>query len=181
MWAGDRLRSLRTSGWVGRRLPYLFGGPHISHPSPSTAGVEPGDRIYPLVHTGGRLMVLCECVAGEVMPIERFVERERVPYRLTWQSEYLRDWLAERRCAWLAPTCTDDAVVVKAGTPVAVNRLIPLEEMAGVRMQNAKGERPLSNLLPDGRLKNATTIHGRYYRAAARTAALLAAVARGEM
>ena len=91
----------------------------------------------------------------------------------------LRDWLGERSCAWLAPTCTDDAIELRSATPLAVDRLIPDDLMASVRFLNKRGERPLKNLLPDGRLKNPNTIHGDYYRLSPKTAELFSAIARG--
>ena len=33
LWSKDRLKEARERGWVGRPLPALFGGPHVSHPS----------------------------------------------------------------------------------------------------------------------------------------------------
>jgi hypothetical protein len=45
-------------------------------------------------------------------------------------------------------------------------------------MLKRRGERSLINLLPDGRLKNSSTLHGRYYKASPATAGLLGQVAR---
>jgi hypothetical protein len=180
MWSSHRIRSARISGWAGKPLPYLFGGPHISHPSPVKAGVSQGDSIFPLAFKKGQLMVLCECVVDEVIPIDQFCERFGVPKLLSSQSQYLRDWLDPRSCAWLAPTCTDDAVLLKSCTPLAFDRFVPLDQMSGIRMLNRRGERPLTNLLPDGRLKDTGTLHGRYYKASPATADLLARAARSE-
>lgn len=178
MWASDRVQAARTSGWAGKPLPYLFGGPHTSHPSPSKAGVSRGDLIFPLAFKSGQLMVLCECEVEEVIPGDQFCERFGVPQVLSWRSGHLRDWLASRSCAWLAPTCTDDAVLLRSCTPLTFDRFIPLERVARIRMLNRKGERPLSGVLPDGRLKNTNTLHGHYCKASPATAELLSQVAR---
>jgi hypothetical protein len=50
--------------------------------------------------------------------------------------------------------------------------------MPDMRMLNRQGERPLANVFPDGRLKNTSTLHGRYYKAAPATASLLREIAR---
>jgi len=178
MWSSDRIRSARTSGWVGKPLPFLFGGPHISHPSPRKAGVRSGDSIFPLGFKSGQLMVLCECEVEEIVPIEQFCEKFRVPQVLSWQSEYLRDWLAPRSCKWLAPTCTDDAVLLTSCTPLAFDRFVATDQVPGMRMLNSRGERALTNVWPDGRLKNTSTLHGRYYKASPPTAEMLRSVAR---
>jgi hypothetical protein len=178
LWTGHRVRAARSSGWRGNSLPYLFGGPHSSHPSPSKAGVAPGDRVFPIAFQAGRLMVLCECVVEEIVSIDVFCQRFDVRRFESTQSEFLRAWLSRRSCAWLAPTCTDDAILLRSSTPLEFDRLIPLDQAPHMRMANRRGERRLRNVLPDGRLKNALTLHGRYYKASPATAELLSVVAR---
>jgi hypothetical protein len=178
-WAADRLRAVGSSGWVGRPLPWLFGGPHISHPSLTKADVSAGDRVFPLSFKGGRIVVLCECVVHEIIPLDEFRRQFRIVKTASvMQDDDLRDWLRPQRCSWLAPTCTDDAVLLRSCTPVAVDRFVPLEQVPAFRLLNARGERKLSNVLPDGHLKNLQSLHGRYYKASPATAAILSGVCR---
>jgi hypothetical protein len=175
-WSSDRTSLLPASGWRGKPLPWLFGGPHISHPSLTRAGVAAGDSIFPIALKRGRLMVLCECEVQEVIPIKEFETRFGVPYRLAFQSEHLREWLAERNCAWLAPTCTDDVALLRTATPLTLDRYVPQDRMAEIRMLNKRGDRPLSNLSPDGLLKNPATLCGWYYKLSPATAELFRSV-----
>jgi hypothetical protein len=123
-------------------------------------------------------MVLFEGTVDAIVSIADFDNQFRVPSAQGWRSEYLREWLRHQNCAWLAPTCTSEAVLLKSATPLTVDRFIPTEKMDSIRMLTSRGERRLKNLQPDGLLKNASSLHARYYRSAPATAELLATLAR---
>ena len=179
-WSADRIRAAGRSGWIGKRVPYLFGGPHTSHPSPRRYGVSAGDRIFPTGFKGGRLMILCECIVEDVIDVDAFYQSQK-PASNGGDHDGLYSWLNERSCGWLAPTCTDDAVLLRDATPLVLDRFVPLDQMASIRLVTRKAERGLNKLLPDGRLSTATGMTGHYFRTTPATADLLAAVTRGEL
>ncbi|MGW3157561.1 hypothetical protein [Streptomyces sp. NPDC001089] len=70
LWTSDLCRELERSGYAGQRLTMLFGGPHQSLPSFQRAGVQPGDRIYPVRVHRTRLHVLGMLEVAHIVPYE---------------------------------------------------------------------------------------------------------------
>jgi hypothetical protein len=170
LWTGDRLKSATTSGWVGRSIPFAFGGPHSSHPRPSRYGVKAGDAIYPVAVSSGYLLVVCRFTVDTVVPLDAFLDDHAVAD--------LRALLRPRGLAWLAPTCTDEAVTLRDATPVRLDCAVPAHQLTDIRFVNARGERPL-NQIRNGRVTSSIGVSGHYLRLSADTASLFDEVVKG--
>ena len=169
LWSKDRLKQAAQAGWVGKPLPALYGGPHVSHPSLLRHKVASGDVVYPVSVFDGRLWIVCRATVGEMIPVEEFVRR---------QVEGILPRVPTGALSWLQPTCTTDAAVLADSTPLRVDCAVPAEVLGSVRLVNPKGqERPLKHV-KDGRLTHTAGLDSHYYRLADATAGILAELVR---
>ena len=163
LWPRHRLKEAEERGWLGRPLPALYGGPHVSHPSLLRHKVGPGDAVYPVCVSDGRLLVLCRVRVEDVLPVDEFVRRQR---------EGLAAKVPPETLSWLNPTCTEDAAVVRESTPLRADRAVPGELLEQIRLVNPKGqERPLKHV-KGGRLTHTAGIDAHYHRLSDATAAM---------
>lgn len=155
LWSKDRLKQARERGWVGKPLPALYGGPHVSHPSLLRHGVGPGDAVHPVCVSDGRLLVLCRVAVADVLPVDEFVRRQRDGTVAKVPPEAV---------PWLAPTCTDDAAVVRDSTPLRDDCAVPAEMLAALRLVNPRGEERALKHVADGRVLRTAGLDSHYYR-----------------
>jgi hypothetical protein len=171
LWARDRLKLAAAQGWLGKPLPALYGGPHVSHPSLRKHHVAPGDAVYPVCVSAGRLLLLCRVTVAEVLHVDDLALRQLADGtpRVPWDAR-----------AWLSPTCTDDVAVPSASTPLRDDCAMPAELLASIRLVNPKGqERPLKHV-KNGRLTHTAGMDGHYYRLSDSTEALFRRLVGGE-
>ena len=155
LWSKDRLKDAEKSGWVGRPLPALYGGPHISHPSLMRHKVSAGDVVYPVCVSQGRLLIVARVVVKQVLAVAEFIDMQRkemVP-RVPPQTH-----------GWLVPTCTDDAAVVAESSPLRMDCAVPEEWVEKIRMLTPKGEERAIKHVKDGKIIRTAGIDGHYYR-----------------
>jgi hypothetical protein len=171
LWAGGRLKQARDGGWVGKPLPALYGGPHVSHPSLRRHHVGPGDVVYPVCVSDGRLLVLCRATVAEVLDVDDLARRQvaGAAPRVPWGAR-----------AWLSPTCTDDAALLSASTPLRDDFAVPPDMLESIRLVNPRGqERPLKHVR-DGRLTHTAGMDGHYYRLSEATDQMLQRLVSGQ-
>jgi hypothetical protein len=172
LWAAHRLAEAERAGWLGRPVPALFGGPHVSHPSLMGHKVGAGDVVYPVCVSEGRLLVVCRVTVDAVMTTAEFAERRRSGAAARVPAEAL---------PWLAPTCTDDVALARESTPLRADCAVPGAWLERIRLVNAKGQERALKHVAAGRLTHTAGISSHYYRLSAATRELLDRVVRGEV
>src|SRR5881394_3633237 len=100
-WSSDRVRAAQNRAGADETIPFLFGGPHISEPSLSRYHVAPGDVIYPVGVSKGRVSVLCEAVIDQLISLEDFLAQQGVPHERLTATDDLHAWLKERGYSFL--------------------------------------------------------------------------------
>ena len=145
-WSRDRVVAARKHAPPDFRFDLLFGGPHVSMPSFSRAGVVPGDWIYPIHVHGGALHVLGRMRVVRIIPIADF--RPAAPMGLT--------------LTFLRPTCTDEAVVGESGTPLMHNLVLPPEGVENLTYVSKRGRRDVKKHLRDARVISLAGFQGNY-------------------
>ena len=187
LWTADQIRRIRQAGLVGQPIRMTFGGPHISAPRYSRAGVRVGDDVIPIQVKDGRLLLLARVRVGAVVPVEDFVDshpgwfarfRDHAEFRR--MEPYLRSprdrafWLMK---IWLettpefgawSPGESDEVVIAAESTPFRVDRVVPGEIVGALRWQSGKRpERPIKHLAADGRIERSVSLQGIYRLTAA--------------
>ncbi|HEX5619359.1 MAG TPA: hypothetical protein VFX51_13125 [Solirubrobacteraceae bacterium] len=159
-WRRDYWKSLPRED-PGPRLTVLFGGPHQSQPSFLRAGVEVGDRLFPITAYRRRVYVLASMLVSEIVEVDSGTDPE------------LRG-LLRRYAEWsfLAETCTTEVVIGTQGTPIRRDRVVPGHVLRSWRYLNRRGERGLRFLEGD-EMARADSFWG-IYRLSDDTAAALA-------
>ncbi len=167
-WTHDRYNTLRRLGWAGRQMQTLFGGPHISEPSFTRAGVCPGDLIYPITVRSGVLYVLGRARVRCMLTLDNYIEQHSDLFSLD-RSEPLaktkafdRYRIAHPAVASLAPTCTDEVVECEESTLLRFDLAIPPDLLTRLRYRSQRRERDLSQHLRDGRLVRSVAVQGIY-------------------
>lgn len=164
-WSKERLHAAEANGKVGKIVPALYGGPHVSHPSLRRYHVSAGDSVFPVAAGDGRLFVICHVVVDGVYDILEYAAIEKLEAKAGRNGGTTADWM------FLAPTCTDDIATVRSATPIRNDRFVPAEQLGSVRILTKKGERPVSGLA-DGRVKHTAGLTGHYFRLSASTVEL---------
>ncbi|WP_308307741.1 hypothetical protein [Streptomyces sp. ISL-10] len=154
LWTNDLCRELERSGRTGQRLTMLFGGPHQSLPSFQRAGVQPGDRIYPVRAHRARLLVL------GVLEVAHIVPYENVGSALH-DDDYVKllDWRP------LKTGCVTEVLVGPPGAPLRFDTVVPGNLLERLTYTSRRGERLLKHV-EDGRLIRSTSLQGIYRLAA---------------
>ncbi|GAA3504068.1 hypothetical protein GCM10019016_111810 [Streptomyces prasinosporus] len=154
LWTNDLCRELERSGYAGRRLTMLFGGPHQSLPSFQRAGVQPGDRIYPVRAHRTRLHVL------GVLEVARIVPYENAGSALP-DDDYVKllDWRP------LKTGCVTEVLIGPPGAPLRFDTVVPGGLLERLTYTSRRGERLLKHV-EDGRLTRSTSLQGIYRLAA---------------
>ncbi|MEU3405845.1 hypothetical protein ABZ766_18165 [Streptomyces sp. NPDC006670] len=161
MWTNQLCRHLERSGYAGRRLTMLFGGPHQSLPSFRRAGVQPGDRIYPVRALGARLYVL------GAMEVSRIIPYEDAGAALH-DDDYakLLDWRP------LKAGCVTEVLTGPPGSPLSFGTTVAPDLLERLTYTSRRrGERTLK-YVEEGRLVRSVSLHGIYRLAPASATAL---------
>lgn len=166
LWNSDRVRIARTGGRVGKPLPFLFGGPHISQPSFLRAGVRPGDQVHPIFVKGGVLHVLASLIVERIVTVEDFIAENPELYppdrRGRWLGETLefaaagQPWL--KAVCW---TCSDHVLIAGDSTPLSLQSALPQEALSRLTFRSKKAVRPVKGL-KDGKLTGVISLQGIY-------------------
>ncbi|MFJ3933810.1 hypothetical protein [Streptomyces sp. NPDC090029] len=154
LWTNDLCRELERSGYTSQRLTMLFGGPHQSLPSFQRAGVQPGDRVYPVRVHRTRLHVL------GMLEVARIVPYENVGSVLP-DEDYVKllDWRP------LKTGCVTEVLVGPPGAPLRFDTVVPGELLERLTFTSRRGER-LLKYVEDGRLIRSVSLQGIYRLAA---------------
>jgi hypothetical protein len=183
-WTRERCAAMRRLGDLGKPLEVLFGGPHTSEPSFVRATVRPGDDVYPVAVRAGVLYVLGRVRVRRILSLEEYIAAHPDLF-----APYLQEppaWVFERfvpdpspgfvqaleafdryreahpELRYLAPTCTDEAVECEEGTPIRLDRAVPLNLLVRLRYRSRRRERDLSKYIRDGRLVQSLGVQGIY-------------------
>ncbi|MET9520509.1 hypothetical protein [Streptomyces sp. NPDC002994] len=150
LWTNDLCRQLEQSGYAGQRLTMLFGGPHQSLPSFQRAGVQPGDRIYPLRVLRTRLHVLGAMEVARIIPYED-------AGTVLHDDDYakLLDWRP------LKVGCVTEVVTGPPGSPLAFGTTVPPYLLERLTYTSRRGERTLK-YIEEGRLIRSVSLQGIY-------------------
>lgn len=154
LWTGDLCRELERFGFAGQRLTMLFGGPHQSLPSFQRAGVQPGDRIYPVRVRRARLHVLGMLEVAHIVPYEEVGS-------VLPDDDYVKllDWRP------LKAGCVTEVLVGPPGAPLTFDTVVPGELLERLTFTSRRGER-LLKYVEDGRLIRSVSLQGIYRLAA---------------
>ncbi|WP_344358181.1 hypothetical protein [Streptomyces gobitricini] len=150
LWTNDLCRELERSGYTGQRLTMLFGGPHQSLPSFQRAGVQPGDRIYPVRVHRTRLHVLGMLEVARIVPYEN--AGSVLP-----DDDYVKllDWRP------LKAGCVTEVLVGPPGVPLTFDTVVPGDLLERLTFTSRRGER-LLRYVEDGRLIRSVSLQGIY-------------------
>jgi hypothetical protein len=135
-WRRDYWKSLPRED-PGPRLTVLFGGPHQSQPSFLRAGVEVGDRLFPVTVYRRRVYVLASMLVSEMVEVD--IDDPEMRGLLRRFAEW----------SFLAETCTTEVVIGTQGTPIRRDRVVPGHVLRSWRYLNRSGERRLRFLEGD--------------------------------
>ncbi|MFJ8011143.1 hypothetical protein [Streptomyces sp. NPDC096339] len=160
LWTNGLCRELERSGYAGRRLTMMFGGPHQSLPSFERAGVRPGDTIHPVRVFRTRLHVL------GAMEVSRIIPYETAGSELH-DDDYtkLLDWRP------LKAGCVTEVLLGPPGAPLTFDTVVAPDLLERLTFTSRRGERTLK-YVEEGRLIRSVSLQG-IYRLAADSAAEL--------
>ncbi|WP_370416398.1 hypothetical protein [Streptomyces fradiae] len=167
LWTNGLCRELERLGRTGQRLTMLFGGPHQSLPSFLRAGVQPGDRIYPVRANRTCLYVLGALEVAQIVPYEN--AGSALP-----DDDYVKllDWRP------LKTGCVTEVLIGPPGAPLRFDTVVPGDLLERLTYTSRRGERLLKHV-EDGRLIRSTSLQG-IYRLAADSAAEIDQLVRGD-
>ncbi|WP_415948532.1 hypothetical protein [Streptomyces sp. KLOTTS4A1] len=161
LWTNKLCRALQREGHEGERLSLLFGGPHTSLPSFRSAGVQPGDRIFPIRLLRRKLYVLGALDVTRVMPYEdagALLDDDDYAKVVRWRV--------------LKAGCVSEVVFGPPGTPLGFGTAIPGEALERLTYTSRRrGERTVKHVV-DGELMHSISVHGVYRLAEASGRAL---------
>ncbi|MER5204052.1 hypothetical protein [Streptomyces sp. NPDC002825] len=141
-----------------------FGGRHQSLPSFVRAGVQPGDRVYPVRVFRRRMWVLGS------MEVARLLEYETVGEHLETEDHL-------RLVHWkpLKAGCVSEVLVGPPGTPLDFGTAVPGDVLSTLTYRSRRSERRIKHVV-DGEPRYAASVHGIYRLAPASADALEALV-----
>lgn len=147
-WSRVRVQYAETGGLPDSRIPCLFGGPHVSQPSFTRAGVSIGDVIYPITLRGQCIHVLCRFVVARILTVADFVREHPDLYPAKkhgrWEFETLD--AAAQRHRWhraVCWTCSDHVLVPSAVSVFDTTRTIPADALQRLTYSSKKAERAM--------------------------------------
>jgi hypothetical protein len=165
-WSSYRIKLLKKARQEGARLEVLFGGPHSSLPNHKRYGVKAGDYLYPVHVDKGAMYVLGRMRVREILTLEEYIDRNpQMLDGITKDPEY-PDMTLSRYMkhhpekTYLAPTCTDEAVVGEDGTPIKLDIAVPGDVLERLEYRSQRGVRKLK--VKDGKLQNWMSVWGIY-------------------
>jgi hypothetical protein len=167
LWANDWISRLIKSRAIDRPWKFLFGGPHISQPSYTRAGVKVGDTIYPIRLHQGVIYILAQVKVKEIISYEEYLKThlglitgEEDDVEIYEKTERYRD--QHRDHLHLIPrTCTDEAIVAEEECPLRFDLAIPPETLETLRCRSKKRERGIKHIA-EGKLRHSISIWGIY-------------------
>ena len=173
-WSRVRVQYAETGGLPDGRIPFLFGGPHVSQPSFTRAGVAVGDVIYPITLRGECIHVLCRFTVARILTIADFIKERRDLYLTKshgrWEAETLDS--AAQRHPWhraVCWTCSDHVLLPSAVSVFDTTRTIPADALQRLTYSSKKAERAM-RWAADGKTPLLGSID-RIYRLASTSAA----------
>ncbi|MGW0661116.1 hypothetical protein [Streptodolium elevatio] len=169
LWTQGRCRYLRDTGYGGKRLSTLIASGHQSLPSFLSAGLQPGDHIFPVSVTKGRIRVLGRLEVARSVSLLHY----QTPEKMLTPEEHERflDWYPDG-----LEGCAREILVGTAGTPLDFETVVPPTMLERLTYTSRRGERTLK-YVEDGLLKRFVSLQG-VYRLAAGSAAEMHALVR---
>jgi hypothetical protein len=166
LWSSHRITLLKKARQEGARLEVLFGGPHSSLPSHKRYGVKAGDYIYPIRVDKGVMYILGRMRVREILTLEEYIESNPQMFEgIAKDPEYpdltlSRYMERHRERIYLAPTCTEEAVVGEEGTPIKLGIAVPGDVLERLEYRSQRGVRKPK--VKDGKLQNWMSVWGIY-------------------
>jgi hypothetical protein len=167
LWANDWITRLTKSRAIDRPWKFLFGGPHISQPSFTRAGVKVEDTIYPIRLYKGVLYLLAQVKVKEMISYEEYLkgylgllsgeesDLERYEKIEQYRKQHAND------LHLLPRTCTDEAIVAEEECSLRFDLAIPPEILERLRYRSKKRERGVKHI-EEGKLRSTVSIFGIY-------------------
>jgi hypothetical protein len=165
-WSSGRMDLLKKARQEGARLEVLFGGPHSSMPSHKRYGVKAGDYLYPIHVDKGVMYLLGRMRVREILTLEEYLDRnpemlegiiKDPEYPDLTLSRYME---RHREKIYLAPSCTDEAVIGEEGTPIRLGIAVPGDLLERLEYRSRRGVRKPK--VKDGKLQNWMSVWGIY-------------------
>jgi len=166
LWSSHRIALLKKARQEGARLEVLFGGPHSSMPSHKRYGVKAGDYIYPVQVDKGVLYILGRMRVKEILTLEEYVDRHPEMHEGVKKHPGYADLILSRYIernpekSYLAPSCTDEAVIGEDGTPIKLGIAVPGDVLERLEYRSQRGVRKPK--VKDGKLQNWMSVWGIY-------------------
>lgn len=169
LWTQGRCRYLRDTAYRGKRLSTLIASGHQSLPSFFSAGMQPGDHIFPVSVTKGRVHVLGRLEVARIVLLLHY----QTPEKVLTPGEH------ERFLGWYPDGlegCAREILIGTAGTPLDFDTVVPPTMLERLTYTSSRrGERTLK-YVEDGLLKRFVSLQGVYRLAAASAAEMHALV-----
>jgi hypothetical protein len=166
LWSRDRCQAARKHAPTGFRFEILFGGPHTSLPGFGRAGVRPDDWIYlisvrdGLLHVLGRMNVARVMTAAEYRETSPDVAAQFGAFDLAVRVDDAPLRQPRARLEFLAPTCVDEVVMGRLGTPLLFEATVPCDQVGALRYTSRRGERPIKHVDETGRVRSTVSLQG---------------------
>lgn len=184
LWAKRHLEWLTGLGERGKPLEIIYGSPHSSAPSLRRYGVGQGDRIFIVTLKQGALAIVARARVDRVITTEEYF-RDHLRLSPSLLATHL--WAMSEKLAKEQPElghrlpfgCVDEVGLFSESTPFGLDAPVPPKVLGSLRFRPKTGEERALPLV-DGKLKNATPIHGHFFRLAPASARSLDAIVDGE-
>jgi hypothetical protein len=155
LWNADRVRIARSL--EGKLVPFLCGGPHVSQPSFSRAGVKPGDCVYPIYVHKKVLHIMARFVVGSFTTPEALIADRKDLFpkgtRSDWTFES-HDGPAES-APWLRALLPQESSLLTLTPRLS---MAALERLTYVSKKSSRGVRGIK----DGELTSIVSLQGVY-------------------
>lgn len=164
MWNGDRVRSAKPL--AGKPVPFLAGGPHVSQPLFSRAGVREGDCVYPIFVRQKTLHVLARVVVKNFVEIDQFISsrKDLFPAHLRGSGQLETLDRTSSVMPWLKAfwwTCANEMLLPETSTAISLTTTLPVASLERLTYVSKKGSRGVRGL-KDGQLTSVISLQGVY-------------------
>lgn len=176
LWNAERVKSVKPL--AGSPVPFLAGGPHVSQPLFSRAGVREGDSVYPIFVRQGTLHVLARVVVKNFAEVDDFISSQKDLFPARLHGHARLDILERTAVAtpWIKAfwwTCADEVIVPENSTTISLATKLPVSSLERLTYVSKRGSRAVRGV-EDGLLKSVISLQG-VYRLSADSAADFAA------
>ncbi len=164
LWNAERVKSVVPL--AGQPVPFLAGGPHLSQPLFSRAGVSEGDTVYPIFVHKGTLHVLAGVVVKCFSELESFISSRKDLFPATLRGHGHLDTL-ERTAKdrpWIKAfwwTCVDEVIVPATSTAISVKTSLSAGMLERLTYVSKRGSRQVRGV-KDGRITSVLSLQGVY-------------------